>query len=153
MIASFKVDHLKLQPGLYVSRQDKVENLFVTTFDIRICKPNEEMMQPAAAHTMEHILADFLRNKSEIASDVIYIGPMGCMTGFYLIVKGEKTSKDILPYVKEAFRHCAYALSYPGETAKECGSCYFHNLGEAKRIGKKYLDILESITADRLIYP
>lgn len=154
MIPSFQIDHTKLLPGVYVSRQDKVgRTTFVTTYDIRVCMPNREMMQPAAVHSIEHLMADYLRNDSPLAKDVIYFGPMGCMTGFYLILKGKRESKEIVPYLISAFSNCLKEKEVPGTTVKECGNCYFHNLSEAKVLILRLLETLKHISEDSLVYP
>lgn len=153
MIPSFQIDHTKLLPGVYVSRQDNVGRTYVTTYDIRVHTPNRGMMQPAAVHTIEHLMADYLRNESRLAKDVIYFGPMGCMTGFYLILKGKRESKEIVSDLTTAFSACLKAKEVPGTTAKECGNCYFHNLSEAKVLIVQFLETLKHISEARLKYP
>lgn len=115
MIPSFQVNHLDLNPGVYVSRYDYLGGVFpTTTFDLRVCQPNKEMMPPPAAHTIEHLVADYLRNKSVLKEKVIYFGPMGCMTGFYLILKGYWKSDEIVEPLKDAFAACKDMFSIPG---------------------------------------
>lgn len=155
-IKSFTVDHLRLLPGLYVSRVDEVEGHPVTTFDIRMTSPNDEpVMNTAEIHTIEHLGATFLRNHPDYASRTIYFGPMGCRTGFYLILSGEYVSFDIIPLMKNMFAFIAgYEGPVPGASAKDCGNYLDMNLPMARYIAKKYLTgVLEGITPDRLNYP
>ena len=155
-IASFTVDHLKLLPGVYVSRKDCTGTDIVTTFDIRMTNPNEEpVMNTAEVHTIEHLAATFLRNHAEYADKTIYIGPMGCRTGFYLILAGSYESKDIVPLLKEMYTFMAeFEGEVPGAAAKDCGNYLDMNLGMAKYLAKKFLDeVLYDIKPDRLIYP
>lgn len=155
-IKSFTVDHLRLLPGLYVSRVDEVEGHPVTTFDIRMTSPNDEpVMNTAEIHTIEHLGATFLRNHPDYASRTIYFGPMGCRTGFYLILSGEYVSFDIIPLMKDMFAFIAgYEGPVPGASAKDCGNYLDMNLPMARYIAKKYLTgVLEGITPDRLNYP
>ncbi len=112
MIPSFQVNHMKLKPGLYVSRVDKVGIDEVTTFDVRVCEPNKDMMAPAVAHTIEHLMADYLRNESPLRASVLYFGPMGCLTGFYLILKGFWRSRTIKDCIVDAFHVCSRAKKY-----------------------------------------
>ena len=103
-IASFTVNHLNLLPGVYVSRKDNVGGNVITTFDLRMTRPNyEPVMNTAEVHTIEHLAATFLRNHKEYGEKIIYFGPMGCRTGFYLILAGEYESKDIVPLLKELY--------------------------------------------------
>ena len=155
-ITSFTIDHLKLVPGLYVSRIDHVEGSPVTTFDIRITNPNEEpVMNTAEMHTMEHLAATFLRNHKEYGSKTIYFGPMGCRTGFYLLLSGKYESADILPLIKELFTFIAgYQDEIPGASAKDCGNYLDMNLPMANYIAKKYLrEVLDNPSPHRLTYP
>lgn len=144
-IESFRVDHTRLVPGLYVSRRDGGEEKPVTTFDLRITRPNEEpVMDMPAIHTMEHLGATFLRN-SEMKDDIIYFGPMGCRTGFYLVMFGKLTSEDVLPLVRRAFAFIAeYEGDIPGASAIECGNYQEQNLNMAHYYAKKYLAHLEN---------
>ena len=153
-IASFTVDHIKLRPGVYVSRIDRIGAETVTTFDLRLTAPNlEPVMNTAEVHTIEHLAATFLRNHPQWKDRVIYFGPMGCRTGFYLILAGALTSKDVLPLVKECFAFIAdFAGDVPGASAKDCGNYLDMNLPMANYWGKRYLDVLENITPDRLSY-
>lgn len=155
-IDSFKVDHLNLLPGIYVSRKDFLETNCLTTFDIRITRPNfEPVMNTAEIHTIEHLGATFLRNNSEFKDKVIYFGPMGCRTGFYLILSGDYKSKDIVELLKDMFKYIVdYNDEIPGATAKDCGNYLDMNLSMAKYISKKYLnDVLNNINEKNLNYP
>ena len=155
-IASFTIDHIKLQPGIYVSRKDYLGEEVITTFDIRMTSPNEEpVMNTAELHAMEHLAATFLRNHSEFGPKVIYWGPMGCRTGFYLILAGSYESKDIVPLLKEMYTFMAeFEGEVPGAAAKDCGNYLDMNLPMAKYLSKKYLtEVLENITEEQLHYP
>ena len=154
-IASFTIDHIKLQPGVYVSRKDKIGAETVTTFDLRITSPNDEpVMNTAEIHAMEHLGATYLRNDPEWQDKVIYFGPMGCRTGFYLLLAGDLTSEEILPLMCNCFRFMAeYDGEIPGASAKDCGNYLDLNLPMANYWAKRYLALLENIPADRLVYP
>ncbi len=155
-ITSFTVDHLRLVPGVYVSRIDYVAGNPGTTFDLRLTKPNcEPVMNTAEIHTIEHLAATFLRNHSEYGDKTIYFGPMGCRTGFYLILSGEYSSKDIVPLMAEMFRFIAdFEGDVPGAAAQECGNYLDMNLPMAKYLSGKYLDeVLLRITEEQLNYP
>lgn len=155
-IPSFTIDHIRLNRGIYVSRQDNVGGEVVTTFDVRMKEPNREpVLSPSAIHTIEHLAATFLRNHPVWADKIIYWGPMGCLTGNYLIVKGDLTSTDILPLVKEAFAFvAAYEGEVPGATARDCGNYLLMSLPEARWEAAKYLhEVLENATEDNLNYP
>ena len=154
-ITSFTIDHIKLQPGVYVSRKDMVGSETVTTFDLPLTSPNEEpVMNTAEIHTMEHLAATYLRNEPNWKEDVLYFGPMGCRTGFYLLMKGDLTSEDILPLVLDCFRFIAnFAGEVPGASAKDCGNYLDMNLPMANYWGRRYAALLENITPDRLVYP
>ena len=148
-ITSFTIDHIKLQPGVYVSRKDPVGNSVITTFDIRMTSPNEEpVMNTAELHTIEHLAATFLRNHKEFGPKMIYWGPMGCRTGNY-------ESKDIVPLMVETFEFIRdFQGEVPGASPKDCGNYLDMNLGMAKYLAKKFLDeVLYDIKPDRLIYP
>ena len=155
-IASFTIDHMKLLPGLYVSRKDYVGQEVITTFDIRMTRPNfEPVMNTAEVHTMEHLAATFLRNHPIYAEKIVYFGPMGCRTGFYLILAGDYASKDIVPLMIELFTFMKeYKDEVPGACAKDCGNYLDMNLNMANYLSKKYLeDVLLKIDDTRLIYP
>lgn len=138
-IASFTVDHIRLMPGLYVSRKDRKNGTVVTTFDLRITMPNREpVMDMPAVHTIEHLGATFMRNSS-VKDDVVYFGPMGCRTGFYLVMFGDLESQDICPSVLEM---CDFSLSFegdiPGAAPEQCGNWSEQNLDMAKYYIRKY---------------
>lgn len=154
-ITSFTIDHLRLQPGLYVSRKDKVGTETVTTFDLRLTAPNKEpVMNTAEVHTIEHLGATYLRNNPHWKDRVLYFGPMGCRTGFYLLLAGDYTSADALPLVLECFRFIRdYRGEVPGAAPKDCGNYLDMNLPMANYWGAKYAALLEHITPDRLVYP
>ena len=155
-IPSFTIDHILLKRGIYVSRQDVVGDETVTTFDVPMKEPNREpVLSPSAIHTIEHLAATFLRNHPVWADKIIYWGPMGCLTGNYLIVKGDITSAEILPLVKETFAFVAsYDGEVPGATARDCGNYLLMNLPEARWEADKYLnEVLECATEENLVYP
>lgn len=154
-ITSFTIDHLKLLPGVYVSRKDQVGEHTLTTFDLRITRPNyEPVINTAELHAIEHLGATFLRNHPTWGDKIIYFGPMGCRTGFYLIVAGDVASSDILPLVKETFLFIKdYNGEIPGASAKDCGNYLDLNLPMANYVAKKYVDTLEHITKEQLVYP
>ena len=143
-IASFTINHLTLLPGVYVSRKDAVGDSVVTTFDLRVTRPNAEpVMNTAEVHTIEHLAATFLRNHAEFGSRIVYFGPMGCRTGFYLLLAGDYESKDILPLLRELFTFIRdYNGEVPGASAIECGNYLDMNLPMANYYGKKYLEVL-----------
>ena len=154
-ITSFTIDHIKLQPGLYVSRKDKVGSEMVTTFDLRLTSPNDEpVMNTAEVHTIEHLAATYLRNEPQWKDKVLYFGPMGCRTGFYLLLAGDLTSRQALPLVHACFRFIAdFTGEVPGASAKDCGNYLDMNLPMAKYWGSRYSRLLENIDEDRLVYP
>lgn len=155
-IASFTVNHLKLLPGIYVSRKDHVGSETITTFDLRMTAPNREpVMNTAECHTIEHLGATFLRNDPEYKDRVIYFGPMGCRTGFYLILAGDYKSRDIVPLVKRTFAWISdYEGDIPGAAARDCGNYLDQNLSMARWLAKRYLERdLAGIDDSRLIYP
>lgn len=155
-ITSFTINHLKLLPGIYVSRKDMVGKEVVTTFDIRMTRPNfEPTINTAEMHTIEHLAATFLRNHKEYGEKTLYFGPMGCRTGFYLLLKGDWESASILPLMKEMFAFIAdFEDDVPGASARDCGNYLDMNLPMAKYCARKYLtEVLEHITPEQLIYP
>ena len=155
-IASFTVNHLTLLPGIYVSRKDVVGSEVITTFDLRMTRPNfEPVMNTAEVHTLEHLGATFLRNHAEYKDKVIYFGPMGCRTGFYMVLAGDYTSKDVVPLVTEMYAFMKdFEGEVPGAAARDCGNYLDMNLGMAKYVAKKYYDeVLTGITEERLVYP
>lgn len=154
-ITSFTIDHIRLQPGLYVSRKDAVGSETVTTFDLRLTSPNEEpVMNTAEVHTIEHLAATFLRNDPAWKDRVLYFGPMGCRTGFYLLLSGDLSSRDVLPLVTDCFRFIRdYRGEVPGASPRDCGNYLDMNLSMANYWGRRYTALLENITPDRLTYP
>ena len=154
-IASFTVDHIRLQPGVYVSRKDSVGAETVTTFDIRVTSPNEEpVMNTAEIHTIEHLGATFLRNDPLWKDKVLYFGPMGCRTGFYLLLCGDLEVQEILPLLRECFLFAAeFEGEVPGASAMDCGNYLDMNLPMAKFVAKRFYDFLLNITDDRTVYP
>ena len=154
-ITSFTIDHCRLQPGLYVSRKDRVGAETVTTFDLRLTKPNDEpVMNTAEVHTIEHLGATYLRNEPNWKDKVLYFGPMGCRTGFYLLLAGDYESEDIVPLVLSCFRFIRdYRGEAPGASAKDRGNYLDMNLPMANYWGGKYAALLENIDETRLVYP
>lgn len=155
-IASFTINHLELLPGVYVSRQDKFGDTVLTTFDIRMTRPNyEPVMNTAEMHAIEHLAATFLRNHKDYSDKTVYFGPMGCRTGFYLILNGNYQSKEIVPLLTELYKFMAdFEGEVPGASAKDCGNYLDMNLPMAKYLAKKFLnDILENIKEENLVYP
>ena len=155
-IASFQVDHIRLNRGLYVSRIDERNGNYLTSFDIRMKLPNREpVINIAELHTMEHLGATFLRNHPVWKDKIVYFGPMGCRTGFYLILKGKLESKDIVELMKETFKFMAeFKGDVPGATAIECGNYLDQNLPMANFEAKKYLEeTLEKLNEENLNYP
>jgi len=155
-IASFQVDHIRLNRGIYVSRIDEINGNYLTSFDIRMKLPNREpVINIAELHTMEHLGATFLRNHSVWKEKIVYFGPMGCRTGFYLILKGKLESKDIVELMKELYKFMAeFEGDIPGATAIECGNYLDQNLPMANYEAKKYLEeTLENLGEENLNYP
>ena len=155
-IASFTIDHIKLKPGVYVSRKDTVGSEVITTFDLRMTSPNEEpVMNTAEMHTIEHLAATYLRNHNDYKNLTIYFGPMGCRTGFYLLLAGDYESKDIVPLMISMFEFIRdFKDEVPGASAKDCGNYLDMNLSMANYLAKKYLhEVLYNIDDSRLVYP
>ena len=155
-ITSFTINHLLLQPGVYVSRKDPVGGTVVTTFDLRLTSPNEEpVMNTAEMHTIEHLAATFLRNHKDYGSKTVYFGPMGCRTGFYLLLTGDYESRDIVPLMIEMWEFIRdFEGDVPGASARDCGNYLDMNLPMAKYLAKRYLENeLYDIKEDRLVYP
>lgn len=155
-ITSFTIDHLKLLPGIYVSRKDQAGTNTVTTFDIRMTRPNfEPVMNTAEIHTIEHLGATFLRNHEEFKDRVIYFGPMGCRTGFYLLLSGDYESSDIVPLVTDLFEFIKdFKDEVPGACAKDCGNYMDMNLPMANYLANRFLqNVLSEIDDSRLLYP
>lgn len=154
-ITSFTVDHILLQPGLYVSRKDQYGELCLTTFDLRMTSPNDEpVMNTAEIHTIEHLGATYLRNDPQWKEKVVYFGPMGCRTGFYLLLAGEYTSKDILTLMIDLFTWILeFEGEIPGASPTECGNYLDMNLSMAKYRAKAYLNRLKTADDSQLVYP
>ena len=155
-ITSFTIDHLKLLPGLYVSRKDIAGDCVITTFDIRMTRPNyEPVLNTAEVHTIEHLGATFLRNHPDYRDKVLFFGRMGCRIGFYMVLAGDYTSKDILPLVKEMYLFMKdFEGDVPGACAKDCGNYLDMNLNMAKYVCNRYYnEVLCNITDERLVYP
>lgn len=155
-IASFTIDHIKLDPGVYVSRKDTVGGSVITTFDLRMTKPNAEpVMNTAEMHTIEHLAATYLRNHEDYADKTIYFGPMGCRTGFYLLLSGDYTSADIVPLIVSLFEFIRdFHEEVPGASAKDCGNYLDMNLGMANYLADRYLhNTLYHIDEKHLVYP
>ncbi|MCR5739202.1 MAG: S-ribosylhomocysteine lyase [Lachnospiraceae bacterium] len=155
-IASFTIDHIKLQPGVYVSRKDNIGQEVITTFDLRMTSPNEEpVMNTAEMHTIEHLGATYLRNHETWKDRVIYFGPMGCRTGFYLLLAGDLQSRDIVDLITGMYEFIRdYKGEIPGAAPKDCGNYLDQNLGMANYLAARYLNnVLYGITDDRLVYP
>lgn len=155
-IASFTIDHERLEPGIYVSRRDTTPaGDVITTFDIRMTRPNREpALTPKSLHAMEHLAATFLRNHTKWKDRIVYWGPMGCCTGNYLLVQGECSSRDILPLIRETMRFvAAFEGEVPGATPRDCGNYSFMDLDQAKKDARRYLDVLDNATDVNLNYP
>ncbi|NLK27360.1 MAG: S-ribosylhomocysteine lyase [Clostridiales bacterium] len=155
-IASFTIDHMKLLPGVYISRKDSIGSETITTFDIRITRPNfEPVMNTGEIHTIEHLAATYLRNHQEHGPKTIYFGPMGCRTGFYLLLGGDYISKDIVPVLTEMFEFIRdFEGDIPGATAINCGNYSDMDLPKAKQYAKHFLDtVLYVIDEEHLNYP
>lgn len=155
-IASFTVNHLTLLPGIYVSRKDHIGTETITTFDIRMTRPNfEPVMNTAEIHTIEHLGATFLRNHPVHSDKIIYFGPMGCRTGFYLLLAGDYEAKEVVLLITEMFKYIAeYEGDVPGASAHDCGNYLDLNLSMSKYLAMKYIrEVLDNIGEDRLVYP
>ena len=154
-ITSFTIDHILLQPGLYVSRKDTVGTEKITTFDLRFTSPNEEpVMNTAEMHAMEHLAATYLRNEPDWKDKVLYFGPMGCRTGFYLLLAGNLDAESVKSLVIDCFRFVGgYSGEIPGASAKDCGNYLDMNLPMANYWGNKYAELLENAGEDRFVYP
>ena len=153
LIPSFSVDHTKIVPGIFVSREDTVGDGMVTTYDIRVTRPNREpAIDVAAMHSLEHIIATFLRNDPDWKDEVIYWGPMGCLTGFYLILKGNHSPKEIHGLILAAFQSVQDAEDVPGATPENCGHYLMHNLNMAKWYAAKFADYLAANSENSAIF-
>lgn len=146
-IASFRINHLTLNPGVYVSRVDVTPGGdWITTFDVRMTAPNREpALSISALHTIEHLAATYLRNDEEWKDRIVYWGPMGCCTGNYLLVQGDATPSDVIPLLQRTFRFiCGFDGEVPGATPRDCGNYLLMNLPEARYVAERYLKVLES---------
>ena len=155
-IASFTIDHIRLLPGVYVSRKDTVGQEVITTFDLRMTSPNDEpVMNTAEVHTIEHLGATFLRNHSDYGNKTIYFGPMGCRTGFYLLLAGDYHSRDIVPLITQMFEFIRdFRGEVPGASPMDCGNYLDMNLNMANYLAERYLNqVLYQIDDRRLVYP
>ena len=154
-IPSFTIDHNQLLPGIYVSRKDNVGNDVVTTFDVRMKAPNREpALHPGALHTIEHLAATYLRNNEEWQDRIVYWGPMGCLTGNYLLMKGDMKSEEIVKLMIETFEFVAnYDGVVPGTEPQDCGNYLLHDLPMARYEAKQYLKVLKNIKPENLNYP
>ena len=155
-IPSFTIDHTRLLRGIYVSRKDQIGGEVVTTFDSRMKEPNREpALHPGALHTIEHLAATYLRNDPEWKDRIVYWGPMGCLTGNYLLLRGDYTSADIVPLMQRTFEFVAqFEGDIPGAAPRDCGNWLLHDLPMARWEARKYLDeVLLHITPEQLTYP
>ncbi|MCR4610017.1 MAG: S-ribosylhomocysteine lyase [Eubacterium sp.] len=145
LIQSFSVDHTRIVPGIFTSRVDQLGEYFVTTYDVRLKRPNREpVIDILAMHSLEHIIATYLRNDPDWKNEVIYWGPMGCLTGFYLILKGNRAPKEIYGLLLNAFKSVNDAQNVPGTTAENCGYYRMHNLEMAKWYANEFVAYLEA---------
>lgn len=153
LIQSFSVDHMRIVPGIFVSRVDSLGDFSVTTYDIRLKRPNREpVIDVLAMHSLEHIIATFLRNNPDWKDEVIYWGPMGCLTGFYLILKGNRTPQDIYELILGAFKSVSSTKEVPGTTPQNCGYYRMHNLEMAKWYAEEFAKYLEKNAKNDDIY-
>ncbi|MBR5699228.1 MAG: S-ribosylhomocysteine lyase [Prevotella sp.] len=155
-IPSFTIDHCRLLRGIYVSRKDSVGGDVVTTFDIRMKEPNREpALHPGALHTIEHLAATFLRNDPEWRDRIVYWGPMGCLTGNYLLIRGDYESEDIIDLMQRTFRFIAdYEGDIPGAAPRDCGNYLLHDLPMARLEARRYLnEVLLRLKPENLEYP
>ena len=154
-IPSFQINHERLLPGIYVSRKDRVGGEVITTFDIRMKAPNREpALGQGALHTIEHLAATYLRNDAEWKDRVIYWGPMGCLTGNYLLLRGDLESADIVALMQRTFAFVAnYEGEVPGTTAHDCGNYLLHDLPMARYEARRYLEVLQHLSHTNLHYP
>lgn len=145
LIQSFSVDHMRIVPGIFTSRVDNLGDYFITTYDIRLKRPNREpVIDILAMHSLEHIIATYLRNDSEWKDEVVYWGPMGCLTGFYLILKGNRTSREVYELILNAFKAVEGVKEVPGTTPQNCGYYRMHNLEMAKWYANEFVEYLEA---------
>lgn len=155
-IPSFTIDHIRLLRGIYVSRKDEVGGETVTTFDIRMKEPNREpALGQGALHTIEHLAATYLRNHPIWSDKIVYWGPMGCLTGNYLVMKGDLSPRDITDLMRRTFRFIAgYEGDIPGASPRDCGNWLMQDLPMARYEARKFLDeVLDCITEKNTVYP
>lgn len=153
LIESFSIDHRYIIPGIFISRTDNVSNDIITTYDIRLKKPNREpVVDVSAMHSLEHIIATYLRNDKKWKDEVIYWGPMGCLTGFYLILKGNRKPQEIYQLILDAFLEVEKYNEVPGATEVNCGNYLLHNLGMAKWYAKEFSEYLKNNKDNPLIF-
>ncbi len=153
LIQSFSVDHTRIVPGIFTSRVDRLGEYSVTTYDIRLKKPNKEpVIDVAAMHSLEHLIATYLRNDPEWKDDVIYWGPMGCLTGFYLILKGRRSPRELYGLILKAFKSVGDALEVPGTAPENCGNYLMHNLEMAKWYADEFVSYLEANAGNGKIF-
>ncbi len=153
LIESFSVDHRYIIPGIFLSRQDNISNGFATTYDIRLKRPNREpVIDVAAMHSLEHIIATYLRNNEKWKDEVIYWGPMGCLTGFYLILKGNRKPSELYQLILNSFKEVEKYNEVPGATESNCGNYLLHNLPMAKWYAKEFVEYLEKNKDNELIF-
>lgn len=153
LIQSFSVDHTKIVPGIFTSRVDTVEGGTVTTYDVRLKRPNKEpVIDVAAMHSLEHIIATYLRNEPDWKDEVIYWGPMGCLTGFYLILKGSRAPKEIYPLLLSAFKSVENNTEVPGTAPVNCGHYLMHDLEMAKWYAVEFASYLEENADNSAIF-
>ena len=153
LIESFSIDHRYIIPGIFVSRTDTISNGIITTYDIRLKKPNQEpAIDVLAMHSLEHIIATYLRNNEEWKNEVIYWGPMGCLTGFYLILKGNKKPQEVYELMLNSFLEVEKYNEVPGATEINCGNYLLHNLGMAKWYAKEFANYLKKNKNNQLIF-
>lgn len=153
-IASFSVNHLNLEPGIYESRRDDVNGVPIITYDLRLTRPNREpVLNTAEIHTVEHIAATYLRNHEKLKDNIIYFGPMGCRTGFYLILKDELSNETVFNLIHDTFEFISnFEDVIPGATARDCGNFQDQNLGMAQYISKRYVLDLQKLENYNFIY-
>ena len=145
LIQSFSVDHMAIVPGIFISREDRIGKNVITTYDIRLKRPNREpVIDVAAMHSLEHIIATTLRNDPDWKDEIIYWGPMGCLTGFYLILKNNRSPQEIYELVLNAFKAVNDATEVPGATPVNCGHYLMHNLALAKLYASEFVNYLEN---------
>ena len=153
LIQSFSVDHTRIVPGIFTSRVDRLGEYYVTTYDIRVKRPNiEPAIDILAMHSLEHLIATYLRNDPTWKDEVIYWGPMGCLTGFYLILKGNRPSRELHSLLLAAFKSVESAQEVPGTAPENCGYCRMHNLELAKYYAREFSAYLKANADNSLIF-